>query len=265
VTGSAKTAAGGSTVGVTDTSITLSVVGSFSGPAGAIYQQQYKAAALTWRDEVNAQGGINGRKVVLNKVDDGNTVEGGVAACKSIESNGSFAAFTQSTVDQTLACLDQAGIPAYQLAVLAPNPQTAFKNVRAVVSVDGQAAAMAQFVAGPQGLNRAGHKIGMLYPNDYPYFTRLGEDFIASAKAIGLNVQAQKITTNQASFTAELQRFKDSGVDTVVMLCTPESIGILRDAKALSYSPVWAGTSFDADELVPAAPQAFAGIKSIRY
>jgi branched-chain amino acid transport system substrate-binding protein len=267
-TGVASAAAGiaaGVVPGVTATTITLSVVGAYSGPLAAIFDQQYKAAALTWRDEVNANGGINGRQVVLKKVDDGGSVQGAVAACKAIESNGSFAAFTQSAIQEEVSCLDGAGIPTFDLDASGPNPQTAFKNVRSVTSIVAESVAMAQFVSGPKGLDRAGHKIGVLYLSDFPYQTQSGLQFISDAKAIHLDIQSQTITTNQPSFTAELQRFKDAGVDTLVVFAVAESIGILRDANALSYRPIITTASFDADELTAAGAQPFEGIKGIRY
>ncbi|MHB8465368.1 MAG: ABC transporter substrate-binding protein [Acidimicrobiales bacterium] len=253
------------TVGVTDSTITLSSDGSFSGPYAAIYEQEYRGSTLTWRDEVNAHGGINGRKIVIDKVDDQFTVEGAVAACKAIESNGSFAAFTQSLFDNGLACLDAAGIPSLESGISLPNPDgLGWHYIRSVFSGDGEGDTLARFVLSPQGLNRAGHKLGIIYTEDTPPLKSAANAFIAYARAKGAEVHAEKIVTNQATFTAELQRMRDAGVDTVVMACVFESVGILRDAKAIAYNPAWTGYLFTADEVAAAGAQVFKGIKAPR-
>jgi ABC-type branched-subunit amino acid transport system substrate-binding protein len=243
----------------------LSADGSFSGPYGAIYDQQYKASALTWRDDVNAHGGINGRKIVLQKVDDQFTVEGAVAACKAIRSNGSFAAYTQSLFDNGLACLNDAGVPSHQNTIFSPNPEgLGWAYVRSAGSGDGQATTLARYVAGSQGLNRAGHKIGLIYTSDGPNTALPAAAFQREASRLGLQVTAEKIATNQATFTAELERLRQAGADTVAMICVFESAGILRDAKALAYNPVWTGMYFNADEVSAGGAALFQGIKATR-
>jgi ABC-type branched-subunit amino acid transport system substrate-binding protein len=252
-------------VGVTDSTITLSADGSFSGPYGAIYDQQYKASALTWRDEVNAHGGINSRKIVVQKVDDRFTVEGAVAACKAIESNGSFAAFTQSLFDNGLACLNDAGIPSLQNQILSPNPERlGWTYVRSMFAADGEGATLARYVAGGQGLNRAGHKTGLIYTSDSPPAASAADAFQREASRLGLSVTAEKVATNQPTFTAELERLRQAGVDTVTMICVFESAGILRDAKALAYNPAWTGMYFNADEVSAGGAALFEGIKAPR-
>ena len=255
----------GTTVGVTDSTITISADGSFSGPFAAIYEQQYRASALTWRDQVNASGGINGRKIVIKKVDDQFTVEGSVAACKAIESNGSFVAFTQSLFDNGLACLDQAGVPSLESGISLPNPDgLGWRYIRSMFSSDGVGATIARFVLSSQGLNRAGHKIGIIYVDDQPDELSAANAFMAAARQLGLQVYGEKIATNQPTFTAQLERLRNEGVDTIVMDCVFESVGIMRDAKALAYNPVWTGYLFNADEVAAAGSAVFQGIKAPR-
>ena len=255
----------GTTVGVTDSTITISADGSFSGPYAAIYEQLYKAGPLTWRDQVNANGGINGRKIVIQKVDDQFTVEGSVAACKAIESNGSFAAFTQTLYDNGLACLNQAGVPSLEDQISTPNPDgLGWRYIRSIFSADGMGGTLARYVTSPQGLNRAGHKIGIIYVDDQPDELSAANAFMAAARQLGLQVYGEKIVTNQPSFTAQVERLRNEGVDTVVMDCVFESVGIMRDAKALAYNPVWTGYLFNADEVAAAGAAVFQGIKAPR-
>jgi branched-chain amino acid transport system substrate-binding protein len=251
-------------VGVTDSTITLSADGAFSGAYAAIYEQQYRGSALTWRDEVNAKGGINGRKIEFKKVDDRFTVEGAVSACKEIESNGSFAAYAQSLFNSGIACLENARIPLYQTVLQAADPASlGWKYVRAIKDSNGEGATLARFIVSPNGLGRPGHKIGLLYTTDNPVASYVGP-FLAEAKRLGMDVHVEKIVTNQSSFVAELQRLRQAGVDTVAMVCVFEAVGILRDAKAIGFNPTWTGHTFTADEVAAGGAELFQGIKAPR-
>jgi branched-chain amino acid transport system substrate-binding protein len=123
---------------------------------------------------------------------------------------------------------------------------------------------LGQFVVGPAGLNRAGHKVGVIYITDQPATNATGEEFIATAKSLGLQVHTEKIVSNQPSYTSELQRIKDSGADTVAVIAVADAIGIMRDAAAIHFSPTWTGAWFDADEVAAVGVDAFRGIKSVR-
>jgi len=66
--------------------------GRFLGQLRGDPQHDLRPRVGTWVDDVNAHGGINGRKVIAKKIDNKDTVEGGVAACKTIKTNGSYLA-----------------------------------------------------------------------------------------------------------------------------------------------------------------------------
>ena len=61
-------------IGVTDTEINLLSLGDMSG-VFKIIGLAYEAGEKMWRDEVNAAGGICGRKIVLNEQDSGYKVD----------------------------------------------------------------------------------------------------------------------------------------------------------------------------------------------
>jgi ABC-type branched-subunit amino acid transport system substrate-binding protein len=161
--------------------------------------------------------------------------------------------------------LDAAGIPSHQSTIGLPNPDgLGWHYIRSINSGDGDGGALARFVLSAQGLNRTGHKLGIIYPDDSPFLRSAANAFIAEAQGQGAEVHAEKIATNQASFTAQLQRLRDAGVDTVAMACTFESVGILRDAKAIAFNPVWTGYLFNVDEVAAAGAQLYQGIKAPR-
>jgi ABC-type branched-subunit amino acid transport system substrate-binding protein len=255
----------GNRTGVTDTAITISSVGSFSGPYAAIYEAVYQASTATWAAEVNANGGINGRMIVLKKVDDKYSVEGAVGACKEIQSNGSLAAFTQSLFPEGLDCLDKAGVPAQNNTIFVDAAQVHWTHVRTLGSSKGDGISMAQYIGGPNGIAKPGSKVGLVYTADQPPNAALASSFKEEAGKLGLTVAEQKLTTGQASFTAEVQRLKDAGVQTVMMSATTEALGVLRDARAISFAPNWVGQFFVADEYsLATGPALFQGVTGRR-
>jgi ABC-type branched-subunit amino acid transport system substrate-binding protein len=79
--------------GVTDSTIILGQAAAFSGPAQELGIQM-RDGALAYFNYVNANGGVNGRKIVLKTADDGYEPAGAVAATKRlIEQEKVFALF----------------------------------------------------------------------------------------------------------------------------------------------------------------------------
>jgi ABC-type branched-subunit amino acid transport system substrate-binding protein len=103
-------------------------------------------------------------------------------------------------------------------------------------------------MGGPNGIVKPGSKVGLVDTADQPPTSALASSFKDEAGKLGLNVVEEKLTTGQASFTAEVQRLKDAGVQAVAMAGTTEPLGVLRDAKAISFAPKWVGQFFVADE-----------------
>jgi ABC-type branched-subunit amino acid transport system substrate-binding protein len=256
--------AAGNRTGITDTTITISSVGSFSGPYAAVFEAVYQASTDTWAAEVNANGGINGRTVVVKKVDDKFSVEGAVAACKEIETNGSFAAFTQSLFPEGLDCLDKAGVPAQNTTISGDPGQYQWTHVHGITSNQGGGISLARYIGGANGIAK-GSKVGLVYTADQPPMASTAASFKDEAGKLGLKVQEEKVATGQASFTAEVQRLKDAGVQTVVMTATTEALGVLRDAAAISFAPKWVGQYFVADEFsLAVGPALFQGVDGRR-
>uniref|UniRef100_Q47HK4 Amino acid/amide ABC transporter substrate-binding protein, HAAT family n=1 Tax=Dechloromonas aromatica (strain RCB) TaxID=159087 RepID=Q47HK4_DECAR len=77
--------------GVTDTTITLGMSAPLTGPASG-HGQELKNAITAYFDQVNKNGGVNGRKLQLAVLDDGYEAEKAVANTKTlIETNKVFA------------------------------------------------------------------------------------------------------------------------------------------------------------------------------
>lgn len=248
--------------GVTKDTITVSVIAGFSGALAAMVTRAYDGL-LTWQDDVNAAGGINGRKIVMKKVDHKETADGGVAACKEALSNGSYFAVVPEGVDATLtavSCLDAAGMPTlYYSATTDPKWRMAFADI---VTSAGGGTAMGSYVRNV--LSGAGKKVGMIYVNQASYKS-MADSFVPEAKRLGLNVAGvESVEPNQASFTAPLLRLKNAGAQIVVISATTDAIGILRDAKSMGYNPLFTGWGFQFDFVTEAGRNLFDRVAGIR-
>jgi ABC-type branched-subunit amino acid transport system substrate-binding protein len=269
VTASARAANGGpvpgltaSAPGVTKDTITVSVIAGFSGALAAMVTRAYDGL-MTWQDDVNAAGGINGRKIVMKRVDHKETADGGVAACKEALSNGSYFALVPEGIDATLtavSCLDAAGMPTlYYSATTDPKWRVAFADI---VTSAGGGTAMSSYVRNV--LNGTGKKVGIIYVNQASY-KEMADHFVPEAKRLGLNVAGvESVEANQASFTAPLLRLKNAGVQILVISATTDAIGILRDARSMGYAPQFTGWGFQFDFVTEAGRNLFDGVAGVR-
>ena len=260
-TAAAQTA---SAPGVAKDTITISALAGFSGNYGAILNKIYDNGFGTWVDDVNARGGINGRKVVAKKVDNKDTVEGGVAACKEVQNNGSYIAVSivgfggadVSAVD----CLDHAGITT--LAFNLSGFNASWKHAYSAGDAGKQTAPMASFIKDVIGDHG---KIGVIHTDD-PLNNAARGALVQAMQKLSMNlVHEETVAPNQASYVAELSHMQGAGATTVAMIVnTNEVLGILRDAKAIGYTPNWTGNYWVTDENSAAAQTVFQGIKAIR-
>jgi branched-chain amino acid transport system substrate-binding protein len=260
----AQATAAGSTVGVTADSITISLLAGYSGPYGGLFKTWADNAFGLWVAEVNAHGGIHGRKLVLKQVDNRDAAEGGVAACKEVQGNGSFMAISMAGLagaDMSSSdCLDKARIP-----VVAFNLAGYRDHWRYVISANDdakQAVPIASLIKNVIG-DGAG-KTGMIVVNDPIQFA--ARDAInRELDRLGMtHVRDETISAGQGSFVAELSRLRSAGATTVVMVTGNESVGIVRDAKAMGYSPHFTGMFWTLDEFSQPAGQLWQGIKAVR-
>jgi len=255
-------AAGGNATGVTKDTVTVSIVAGFTGPLAPIVEKAYDGM-LTWLDDVNEAGGIHGRKVILKKVDHKETVDGGVAACKQVLSNGSLFAAVPEGVDATLSaisCLDAARVPTlYYSGTTDPNWKYAFADI---ITSAGGGHVMGSYVA--NFLHGKGKKVGVIYVNQLSY-KAAADSFVPEARRLGADVAVvEDVEPNQASFTSELIRMQEAKVEILVISATAEAVGILRDAKSLRFQPVFTGWGFQFDFVTVGARSLFDGVTGLR-
>ena len=266
--GTATTVAGssGPTVGVTDKSITISAMGGFTGQYGPIVDNIYETGFAVWVKDVNDHGGINGRQIISKKVDTKDTVEGGVAACKQIQTNGSYMAlsivgFGGADVAST-DCLDKAGITTLAFNLSSFNDK--WQHTYSAGDPFKIGIPLASFIRNVLG---AKDKIGIIYIQNDPVNRAARGGLLAGLKEIGMApMHEEPISTGQGSFVAELQRMQASGATTVALLVNGnEASGVLRDAKAIQYTPKWTGLYWTADDNSASGAPLMQGIKAVRH
>ena len=262
--GSAGATSSGSTVGVTKDTITISAMAGFSGNYGAILTTIYDRGFGTWVDDVNAHGGIYGRKVVAKKVDNQDTVEGGVSACKTIQNNGSYLAVSIvgfGGADVSSAdCLDRAGIP--DLGLNLSGWSNRWARVYSAGDAGKQAKPMASYIRDVIGDNG---RIGIIHTND-PVNNASRAGLADELHRLGMNlVHEETVSVNQASYVAPMTNMKNARVTTVALIeNTNEVIGTIRDAKSIGYNPHYSGNFWVTDESSSGERALYDGIKALR-
>jgi branched-chain amino acid transport system substrate-binding protein len=264
--GSAPQAASGPTVGVTAKEIRFSVLAGFSGMYGQILDGVVESGFGTWVADVNSRGGIHGRQVRMIKVDNKDTVEGGISGCKEIQNNKSYFAFSLvglggADVSAT-DCLDRAGVPTVSYLVSAYNER--WKNVYTISEPGVTTRPLGSYIK--NFLKRGDTKIGLFIERD-PLFMAGKQPFLDGMKEQGLKVvHTETVAPGQSSYVSEVSRMKSAGADTVVMIVPgPAGIGIPRDARAVSYSPTFTGAIWAHDEFSRGAASIWSGMQALRY
>lgn len=264
VTVGASSSGAGET-GVERDSITVSAVYGRSGPYGKLADDLYDTGFGTWVDEVNGNGGINGRKVVVERVDNAGTAEGGITACKEVQNNGSFLSMSLEASVASLSfadCMNQAK----RITVGAfPQLDRSWSTVYASQPVGTQLGrGLANFLRSAPAGETPG-KIGVITLNE-AYAQSQRDGFMSAAKNAKLNVVAtETVEPQQTSYTSVLQKMRDAKVTDLVLLVALDVLGLAKDAGALGYAPKISGVLWPSFDLVTqAAQQSLEGAVGLR-
>ena len=202
-------------------------------PAGADMLNAAKLAA----DDVNASGGILGRRIEIVPGDDGCDDPMATAAAQAVIPSGIVGVaggYCSGAAIPASAVLDGAGIP--YVAAFATNPALTDRGLRTVFRVQGrddnEAAFAARFLAGPGGTK----KLALLHDNTL-YAKGLAELVRSVNDQLKFGLQVvffDAITPGQADYRPALAQVKASGADTLYYTGYPaEAAVILRQAKEL--------------------------------
>jgi branched-chain amino acid transport system substrate-binding protein len=237
---------------VTNSSVTFGQTVPMSGPA-ALYGES-TAGVRAYFAMVNAQGGVNGRKLKLVALDDQYEPPVAVQQTRKLISQefAEVAVNGSATTKAVLNVLAPQGIPIVGpqtgATFLFQNTPRVLFNVWPEYTIEGN---LLGSFAQRLGLK----KVGVLYQND-----DFGQSLYKGVLASGLK-PAKVITYDptQTDFSPDAQEFKTAGVDGVIILAIPKpTIAFLNSMAALNFKPVRMMSQVSAiPQSFSAAPQEF--------
>ena len=227
-------------IGITSDSILLGTTNALSGPAVAY--GTIANAENAYFTYVNSQGGVNGRKVTFQILDDAYNPAQTVPLTKQlVEQNQVFAMFSGlGTQAQTSVrdYLNTKKVPQLFVATGATTFNKDFSTNQWTLGwqppYQGESRIYAQDVL----KNHAGAKIGVLYQND-----DYGQDYLKGlTDGLGSNasmiVDKQSFDVTAASPAAQVAALKSKGADIVFLFVTPKpTIQSLAVISALHWTP----------------------------
>ena len=246
-------AAGAATPGVTPTQILLGATGPLTGSESAYAPTLTGAHA--YFDDVNAHGGVNGRKIVFKVEDDQyNPVETVQLTQKLVEQDGVFAIFNSIGTEHALAVRDYLNmhqVPQLFVgsgAAVIGNQHAKYPwTIGLLPSFSGEGSIYGRLIV----KDHPKAKIGVLYEND-----EYGQELLAGLKR-GLGSHAGQIVGTQSyalldtSIVSQVTALKASGADTFVIFALPQqSAQAFVAASKLGWKPTEYVTSVSIDPVV---------------
>lgn len=241
--------------GITDTTVLLGQSAALSGPAQELGIEMQLGAKLYF-DQLNSQGGVHGRKISLQTLDDGYEPERAAANTRQlIEKNNVFALFGYVGTPTSLAALqvsNPAKVPFFGAFTGADGLRTPFNrlifNIRTSYA-DETEKIVEQFTS----LNV--RHIAVLYQNDaYGKSGLAGVEKAMSKRGLKL-VASATVERNSSDVAAAVNAISAAKPDMVVMISTYKScaafIKAMRSAGSASqfYNVSFVGSRALADEL----------------
>lgn len=243
-----------SSVGVTSNSVTFGQTVPYSGPA-ALYGES-GAGVKAYFAMVNAQGGVNGRKLKLISLDDQYLPPVAVSQTRKLVSQelAEVAVNGSATTKAVLNVLNPQGIPIVGpqtgATYLFQNTPSILFNVWPHYTIEGK---LLGSFAQKLGLK----KVGVLYQND-----DFGKSLYAGVLQSGLKpAKAISYDPSQTDFSPDAQEMKSAGVDGVIILAIPKpTISFLNSMAAVNLKPVRLMSQVSAiPQSFSASPQEFPG------
>lgn len=257
------TAAGAQDIGVTATEILLGEVQPMSGPASLIGKAGAAGSKLAIA-EINAKGGINGRKLRAIYEDDGYVPARSVSSVKKLIDSDKVFALTGTTgsahMVAMLPTIEEAKIPT--IVHMAPNPAVVSPRRPTVFMIgpDYDYAGYVPINYMIEKLGQKGGKFGILYQDD-DFGKALLVGYQKAVKQHGVASVAEiPFKRGAKDFSAEVLTLKEKGVTAMYLgTLTTESASVMSELRRLGMTPLigtlWAGQMPAAVKL--AAPSGF--------
>ena len=195
-------------------SITIGTVTTNSGTAAAYGEAEVKGFELAV-SEINAKGGINGKKVKLESMDDKGDATEASNAYNKLAGDNNVLAVAGPTISATTAAVaplaDQSKLPAIAPAATSDSIETGNYLFRTCFKDSYQGEVAARFAAE----NLKVKKVAVLYGTGDPYSSGVGEAFAKAAEKLGLEVvdKESSSSADDTEYSAQLQKIQASGAE----------------------------------------------------
>lgn len=195
-------------------SITIGTVTTNSGTAAAYGEAEVKGFELAV-SEINAKGGINGKRVKLESMDDKGDATEASNAFNKLSGDNNVLAVAGPTISATTAAVaplaDQAKLATIAPAATSDSIETGNYLFRTCFKDSYQGEVAARFAAE----NLKVKKVAVLYGTGDPYSSGVGEAFAKAAEKLGLEVvdKESSSSADDTEYSAQLQKIQASGAE----------------------------------------------------
>ena len=195
-------------------SITIGTVTTNSGTAAAYGEAEVKGFELAV-SEINAKGGINGKKVKLESMDDKGDATEASNAYNKLAGDNNVLAVAGPTISATTAAVaplaDQSKLVTIAPAATSDSIETGNYLFRTCFKDSYQGEVAARFAAE----NLKVKKVAVLYGTGDPYSSGVGEAFAKAAEMLGLEVvdKESSSSADDTEYSAQLQKIQASGAE----------------------------------------------------
>ena len=195
-------------------SITIGTVTTNSGTAAAYGEAEVKGFELAV-SEINAKGGINGKKVKLESMDDKGDATEASNAFNKLAGDNSVLGVVGPTISATTAAVaplaDQSKLVTIAPAATSDSIETGNYLFRTCFKDSYQGEVAARFAAE----NLKVKKVAVLYGTGDPYSSGVGEAFAKAAEKLGLEVvdKESSSSADDTEYSAQLQKIQASGAE----------------------------------------------------
>ena len=194
--------------------ITIGSVTTNSGTAAAYGEAEVKGFELAV-SEINDKGGINGKKVKLESMDDKGDATEASNAFNKLAGDNNVLAVAGPTISATTAAVaplaDQSKLVTIAPAATSDSIETGNYLFRTCFKDSYQGEVAARFAAE----NLKVKKVAVLYGTGDPYSSGVGEAFAKAAEKLGLDVVAKESSSSadDTEYSAQLQKIQASGAE----------------------------------------------------
>lgn len=213
-------------------------------------------------DEVNAAGGINGKKVVLKLGDSNSSPEGGKSAAQKLIADGVVGILGEvaSGITQQMAGVSfDAGVPLIAIGATKTDLTDAGSNIfRVCYTDDFQGPVMAKFARDELKLQN----MAMMTDNKQPYSQYLSKSFQKAFEAMGGKIVKEEFyESKQTQFAGQIENLKTSNPDGVFLSGYFNEVGPIASQMRQAGLKVYllGGDGWDSSELLTSGGDAIVG------